>query len=141
MHHYDPDQITIIFAGIRMSGYADGEFVRVEPASQDFTSKAGTDGEVTRSKTNDRRATITIILEQTSPVNAQLSALRKTDLNAPNGAGVGAFLMRDRNNGNTLYKAQNAWIQGPPSSSFGRESGPREWVIEVDKLDQFIAGN
>lgn len=141
MKHYEPDQITIVFAGIRMRGYADGEFVRVETQTEDFTSKAGTDGEVTRSKTNDRRGTVTIMLEQTSPANAELSALRALDINTPGGAGVGALLIRDRLNGETLYRAAEAWIQKLPDSSFDRESQSREWVIECAKLDAFIGGN
>lgn len=140
MKVYDPDQISIVFAGILMRGYADGEFVRVEPRTEDFTLKIGTDGEGTRSKTNDRSATVTIILEQTSEVNAQLSALRNLDVNTPGGAGVGALLIRDRL-GNTLHRANAAFIQQMPASSYDRESTSREWVIICERMEESIEGN
>jgi len=141
MKVYDPDQITIVFAGIIMQGYADGEFVRVSQRNPDFTLKVGTDGEGTRSKTNDRSATVSVILEQTSSVNALLSALRNLDVNTPGGAGVGSFLMRDRLSGETLYRAAACFIEKPPDTSFDRESTSREWVLLCEKMERFDAGN
>ena len=89
---YDADQVKLTVAGFAIeSGFADGEFLRVEQEADDFTDVAGTDGEVTRSKTNDRRATITVLLMQTSSGNQALSALSNVDREAPNGAGFVSF--------------------------------------------------
>lgn len=138
---YDADEISLSLSGLPLdSGYADGEFCRIEQESDDFSDKVGTDGEVTRSKTNDKRATISIILMQTSTGNALLSALNNLDLNAPNGLGVGAFLARDRS-GLALYTATAAWVSKPPDVSFDREATAREWTIRVAKLIRFDGGN
>ena len=51
---YDADQVSVLINGIELKGYADGEFLRIEQEGADFTDVVGTDGEVTRSKTNDR---------------------------------------------------------------------------------------
>jgi hypothetical protein len=138
--NYDADQITIAIAGIPVTGYADGEFFTLEMETDSFTDTVGTDGEVTRSKTNDRRATAHLKLMQSSDSNDLLSALYNTDLNAPNGAGVGAFLVRDRQ-GRALYTAAACWIQKPPPVAFDRTAKERDWTIRIGSLARFDGGN
>lgn len=138
---YDANEITIIIAGIPIdSGFADGEFLRIEQDSDDFSDVVGTDGEVTRTKTNDRRATITLILSQSSSSNAVLSALNLLDKKVGNGAGVGPFLVRDKQ-GTSLYSASKSWVAKPPNAGFGREASTREWKIRVADLDRLDGGN
>lgn len=138
---YDADQVSFVFAGIGIdSGWADGEFCRVEQTTPNFTSKAGTDGEVTRSKTNDRRAKITLILMQSSDGNAVLSAIANIDKAGPNGAGVGPILIRDRQ-GTSIYTAAKAWIAEEPKVSFSREAEAREWTLECADLKRLDGGN
>jgi hypothetical protein len=138
---YDADEVTISIAGLPIdSGYDDGEFCRIEQESDDFTDKVGTDGEVTRSKTNDRRATCSIILMQSSSGNALLSGLSNVDKLSGNGAGVGAFLVRDRQS-TTLYAAAECWVQKAPDVSFDREPTAREWKIRIANLDRFDGSN
>lgn len=138
---YDANEVTVIVAGIPIdSGFGDGEFLRIEQDSDDFTDVVGTDGEVTRSKTNDRRATVTLILMQSSSGNAVLSALNLLDKKAGGGAGVGPFLVRDKQ-GTSLYSASKSWIAKPPDVSFGREAGPREWKIRLADLERLDGGN
>jgi len=137
---YDADQVSITVAGIPITGgYADGEFCRIEFETDAFSDVAGTDGEVTRSKSNDRRATCTLSLMQTADVNALLSALAATDRNTPNGAGVGSFLVRDRQ-GTSIYTAEACWIAKTPDAMFDREATSREWKIRIAKLEDFTGG-
>src|SRR5688572_26585332 len=110
---YDADQITLSIAGIPLGGYADDEFCTIEMETDAFTDVVGSDGEVSRSKTKDRRATIMVKLMQTSDSNDLLSALMNTDLNAPNGAGVGALLIRDRG-GRAIYTSDACWVSKEP---------------------------
>lgn len=141
MKVYDADQVTIMIAGLLIdSGYDDGEFLRIEPEAPDFVDKVGTDGEVTRSKTNDRRATVSVILMQTSIGNAILSALNNTDRVGQNGAGVGPFLVRDKQ-GTSLYAGPECWISQPPTVSFDREPTAREWTIRVANMERFDGSN
>lgn len=140
MRVYDPDQVTVSFAGILVQGYADGEFVRIEQESDDFSDVVGTDGEVSRSKTNDRRATVTFVLMQTSESNDLLSAVSNLDRSLPNGLGVGALYIRDRQ-GSALYRAASAWISKPPNVSFDRTATSREWTIRCEKLERLDGGN
>lgn len=137
---YDANRVKIILGGIIMQGFADGDFLDITYVSDQFMDVAGTDGEVSRSKTNDGRATVTIRLMQTSKTNALLSALVNTDLNADGGAGVGAFLVTDLS-GQTILKSENAWIKKIPDQTFGREAQERAWTVMCDNLISFVGGN
>lgn len=137
---YDSNQVQVSFAGIPVQGYADGDFLTITKESDAFSSVVGTDGEVSRSKTNDRRATVEIILMSTSPTNDILSAVHVADINAPGGAGVGGFLVTDLN-GSSLYASGNAWVKRSPDVTYGREANERTWTLEVDVLQDFTGGN
>ena len=137
---YDADQISLNIVGIPItSGYADGEFLRIEKETDDFTDVVGTDGSVTRSKTKDERATITVVLMQTADSNAVLAALSQADRAASNGAGVGALFARDRQ-GTSLYEADECWISKSADATFDREATAREWICRVAKLRDFTGG-
>lgn len=137
---YDSNEVKISIAGIPITGgFADGEFLRIEPETEAFTDVVGTDGEVTRSKSNDGRATATILLMQTAEANAALSALHNQDKNQPGGAGVGRFLVQDLNGG-TLHEAAQCWIQNRPNVSYDREATAREWPIRLADLKDSITG-
>jgi len=137
---YDSNQVQVAFAAIPVQGYADGDFLTITYETDAFSDVAGTDGDVARSKTNDRRATVEIILMSTSPTNDLLSAVHLADINTPGGAGVGAFLVTDLN-GTSLFTAGNAWVQKAPDVTYGREANERTWTLRVDSLVAFTGGN
>ena len=140
LYNYDPQQVVITFAGLYINeGFADGEFLRLEMDSEQFTKKVGVYGCVSRSKTNNLMASATLILAQGSPFNALLSAVKQADDNIPNGAGVAPFQVSDLN-GSTLHFAEHAWIEKWPDATFDRETTTREWVFGLAKLENFIAG-
>jgi len=137
---YDFDQVTVALGPIIIDGFQDGEGVTIEPGAETFTHVVGTDGKVTRSKTLNRTATVTIKLMQSSAANDLLSALHVVDRDAPNGAGVVTLFIRD-DSGRALYKASEAWISSPPSVTFDREATAREWIISCSKLERVDGGN
>ena len=134
MRAIDPRAYAISLAGIQLDGWADGDFMNIENESDSFTDVVGTDGEVTRMRVLDERATVTFTTQQSSPVNDTLSALLRLDKLAMNGAGVGAFSMRDLN-GTSSYFAEHAWIAKRPAAGFGREVKMREWKIRCADMD------
>lgn len=143
---YDADQVTVLVGNFAISkgpgasGYADGEFVRIEQPTEDFVVKEGTDGQVTRSKTNTVLQKVTIRLMQTSTSNAYLSGLRLLDRNGVNGAGVVPLVIRDRQ-GTSLHTAQYAWVQAPPEVSYDREAKEREWTLYALMDERVDGGN
>lgn len=139
---YSADNCTLSIAGILIdSGYADGEFVSVEPAADDFVAKVGADGEVARAKSNNRMATVHIKTLMTSLGNSALSQLRALDLAAPNGAGIGVFLLVDRSSGVTLAHGTHAWISKPPTISRAREVVEYDWTLQVAFADLDPSGS
>ena len=140
LREYDPAQIAVSVAGITLKGWADGEMVRIEQDNPAFEDVVGTDGEVTRARTSDWRATATIRLMQSSPSNDLLSALHILDKNTPGGVGVGAFSLRDKN-GTTLILAEKCWISKGPDGSWDRTPTEREWIVRIAKLVAHYGGN
>lgn len=138
---YDPNQVSQSLAGIPINdGFAEGSMVEIDRDSDDFEDVVGTSGEVTRSKVNDDRATITIRLMQSAPVNAILSTLRNLDKNTPGGVGVGPYLLRDKS-GATLISAEKAWIAKSPKKMFDKTAKELEWKIRCAQLVEFLGGN
>lgn len=138
---YDADQVTCIGVGVPIdSGYADGEFIKIEMADDAFKTKVGTDGEITRSKSNNFLAKVTIRLMQTSDANALLSAVHELDKKAPNGKGVGPFLVKDRQ-GTSLHAGQFSWVTKAPDVSYDREATEREWELAVILEERLDGGN
>lgn len=137
---YDAKGMTLAFGPVIIdSGFADGEFVRVENAEDDWTEVVGADGEVTRSPTNNSTGTVTFILMQSAGANALLSALRSADLGVLGGTPQ-PLLVKDQN-GSFVASAAEAWIMKAPDASFDREATSREWAVKCANLVRFDGGN
>ena len=137
---YSPDEYVMTLCGIVInSGFADGEFLTLEENSPRFVMKKGSDGSVTRCRSLDRSAKAVFKLMNTSDINDQLSALAQQDQAARNGAGVGAFEIKDIY-GTTIFHGSQAWISEMPKVSLDREATPREWMVDIAALDPVVHG-
>lgn len=136
---YNPDQVVITCGGSLIQGYADGEFITVENISPTFEDVAGTDGEVARSKSNDKRLKVVLKLLQTSQSNAVLSAFLAEDDADPAGVTF-AFSMEDALGG-TVAQGPEAWIVMQPTTTMDRTAKSREWEIHVAVGARNEAGN
>lgn len=137
---YDFDQYVVTLNGIIMEGWADGTALSLVPEADAFNDYVGVDGRVTRTKSMDNRWTATCRLLQTSATNDLLSALLISDTNSPNGAGVGAFILKDIQ-GSTLFVGAEAWIKRAPDITLERNPTERTWVIRVAQGIVTIAGS
>lgn len=132
---YSADQVKIVICGLVFeSGFADGEFLTIEMASDDYSDKVGPDGDVERARTNDARADIKLKLLQTSQGNTYLVALREADMASPNGGGIGSFLVTDLCAGAIIAKAEKVWIKKPPSTGRGKEGVETEWALRASHM-------
>lgn len=136
----NPKAVIVNLAGLPIQGFAPGTFLTIEPMADAFASVAGADGEVVRVASNDKRYLVKLTLLQSSSSNIALSALHQTDLNAPNGAGVGIFSATDLN-GTTVFTGAQSWIKKPPTQEFATTATNREWEIEVAEGLAVIGGN
>jgi hypothetical protein len=134
----DMDQYLMLLAGAALSqgagqsGYGDGEFFNGKQLKPSFTAVEGTDGSVARSKTNARLVEMTLTFLQTAQQNNFLSQLLYLDENAPNGAGIGSFELRDMQ-GTTLILCTRSWITGPAEIVLNRGVEGRKWTLNAIK--------
>lgn len=135
---FDPKEVIITIGGIPMSGFADGTFLEVVADVPQFTKVTGADGYVTRVKSNDYGAVMTLTLSQSSPSNDALSAIFNADRQA--NAGVVPILIKDMS-GTSVIFAATGWIQQFPDTAFGNEINDRAWIFDLANADLFIGGN
>jgi hypothetical protein len=135
---YDPRQTVASFKDRRASGFADGDMIQAT-IPDDYVSHQGTDGLVTRIRTNNKIGRVVMRLSQTTDFNDVLSGFRATDLAAPNGDGVGELLVQDLLGRSKLR--MNAYILKAPDLTFGAGNAAREWVFEGEITEYFAGGN
>lgn len=137
---YDPDQVIVSVGGADIEGFAPGNFVTIAMDNDAFNMTVGTQGDVTRSRLTNKAGKITVRLMQTSPSNDLLSTIHNLDQVTPNGGGVFAVAVRDSATGRAFWNGASAWIVKAPDVQFDAQDTPREWVIQVAKLERFDAG-
>lgn len=137
---YHPDLVTVTVGGSLIQGYADGEFVTVEPMSDAVLEEVGTDGEVAISRSADRRMKVTIKLIGTSLSNAVLSSIVNAQLNAP-GAMPTVNVQVEDVLGGSIASGAESWISKWPQKSYDRTAKTLEWEIHVASGDREELGN
>jgi len=138
LKQYNAGEVSVIVGTQAMQGFTEGTFVNIVRAEDSFTMVVGADGEPTRSKTNNRSATIEITLKQSSDSNDYLSQLMIAD--ETGGNGVVPINIID-NSGRTIVTALEGWVKKPADAGFGRDAEDRTWSIDCGSLDIFIGGN
>jgi hypothetical protein len=137
MADYDASKVVIAFGEVIIDGFADGDFITIARDNPSFTNETGADGQGVRSASNDKRGTVTLTLQQTSLANTQLAAIVKSDELGL--LGKRPFACRDLL-GTTVATAGSMWIEKPADTTFGRESGTREWVLKTNNLELLPGG-
>jgi hypothetical protein len=129
MRSYNSSKVIVIFDGFQLTGFADGTFVGIVMQNDGITTQVGADGEIARAVNTDRRCTVTVTLQQTSPANDFLSTMFSIDVLTCGGR-VGPILVQDLC-GTTLFAASEAWIVKPADAEFGKEILTRAWAIHT----------
>jgi hypothetical protein len=134
---YSPDRVIVLVGGVLMSGFAEDTFVEIAPVADLSTSQSGADGEVARAISTDKRCTVTVTLQQTSPANDALSTMIEVDALA--GGTLFPLTVQDLR-GRSLFVASQAWISKRPTMTFGREINERVWEITTGGPSVWFAG-
>lgn len=134
---YAPDFVLVIVGGIPLSGFAEDSMLTLAPMADLVTSSSGADGEVARSLNTDRRFTLTLTLQQTSPSNDVLSGIAAAD--RLSGGRMVPVMVQDLR-GRTMFMAEQGWVSRLPDIGFGREAGDREWQITTGPPSVWFAG-
>lgn len=128
--HYNYDSIKhdLIVAGVRMSDYSDDVKISIE-YEEDFRSvTVGVDGATTTNEKHNRNALIKFKVFQSSPLNAILTGLARSDKEFP-------VAHIDRNfTGDIGAFSSKAHIVKIPNLEIGTEAKGREWTIRAINL-------
>lgn len=136
---YDPHNVQIIMGGFAISGFADGTFISVAYDEDAYNKTVGADGEVSRARSNNQCATVTLTLKQTSNSNDDLSALFEFD--KVNDAGIVPLMVKEIGSGRTLMFTQAAWVQRAPDVNYSKDVEDRAWTVATGQISTFIGGN
>lgn len=141
----DSDRYRLAVAGVDIvrgqgqSGLGENTWVKITPAGPSFKTRIGADGAVARARTNNRLLNIEITLLQVSSSNDYFSSLHTSDINLPNGAGVGSFILKALG-GTTSIECSKCWIETP--AEVIRSSGIEEAVWKLTAIyDIFLVGS
>lgn len=136
-HEYDSNKVSVL-AGVNIiSGFGPDTKVKAAYNEDLYTLQMGTEGDATRSKSNNLSGRATLTLMQTSKSNDVLSLYYQLD-KLGNG-GKFTFQIQDHN-GLSLVFMNTAWIVVPPESEWAIEAGVREWIIETGHMEMNVAG-
>jgi len=127
---YKPGEVSVVFGGYELTGFADGTIVVVEREEDSFTKHVGADGEVSRTLNANQSGTVTLTLKQTSDSNRILGELLATD--EDDGSGVAELIVKD-NLTNKAF-AGEAWLQKPPNFERGKEQSDQVWTFACAKI-------
>ena len=137
---FDPLSNVITLGAITIGGYADGTFITISRESDGYTDEAGAGGDVVRTRSRDKRATVTITLQAASPSNDALSAIAVLDEETPLPFNTTkAFEMREVG-GSTVAGGPEAWVMKVPDIERAKEAGTVEWRIRVASCRMKVGG-
>lgn len=126
---YDFKKVSVIVDGVFMTGFMDGEPIKVEKNEDDVKAHVGADGDVTYAESADQTGKITLSLKQTSPSLVTLQQLRKSKKIFP-------VQIVDSNNGAYRVGGSEARIVKMPPRSWGSEVQGVEVEIHVADLTE-----
>lgn len=133
---YRADDVQIIINGIIVDGLAQETFVAVEfanPVALVTVSPTGNDATVATNL--DRRATVTVTLQQTSPAHRSLISMYNNYI-AGNEGGVGSLLLKAPNGDGAFdsYNAEQIFIEDLPTFEYASDQTNREWTLITPRL-------
>jgi hypothetical protein len=134
----DPDENSLIFDGHLVAGYAKGTQVTISYSEDAFTEVVGNDGEVSRTKSNVRSATVEVTVLQSSFTNDAFSDRHNEDL--LNGNKVVQLSFKD-NRGTTTLDGSGAYIKKFADVTISDTTESRVWTIFVSYLEGKVGGN
>lgn len=128
---YDPGDVLVVFGAIPISGFADGEMVKVTHQGDGVKVAVGSAGEVAFIESHQKAAEVTIRLMSTAFINSLLTAhYQAGNLAVP-------LVITDASTGST-HVSGAAKIKRMPDAAYGSEIPVREWAFMVAKLEDVL---
>lgn len=136
---YNADEVTLAVGGKSIeAGFADGQFILIEPRNPKIQTAEGTDGEVTVSRDPRKSAVITVSLMSTSDGNDVFQDM-VDQMDSGAGIALRSLTIKD-GNGRSLHEG-DCIVQDPPPKGYDRVAGPVQWKLFVPNLRHQVRGN
>ncbi len=129
---WDPGKCVVSFAGIPITGFANGTFIKIMYSEDAFKVESGAQGDTVRVRSRNQTGTMELTLQASSSCNDLLLAKYQSDRRT--GIGYGPILAEDLN-GNTTARASRAWIKKVPEVEWATDPSDRTWIIEIADLE------
>ena len=130
--YYDSSKVRLVVSGIDITGFSDGEKVKIEPVTkEDIKSHVGVDGDYSFAVINDKRYTVSFSLKQGSPSNAYLYALLKSRTPV-------VVSVNNTSEGGYIGGGIDGRIIEKPAITFAAEDSKREWKILIPEFSDVM---
>ncbi len=135
MRTYSIDEVECTWAGLDFkAGLAEGSSITPARAVGTWSQvPQGAVSTVTRSRSNNRSGTVTVLVAQTSQLAQDLKAIAIRD-EKPNGKEVYPMLISDTSSGE-LITFKNAYIMSRPEQVRATEAGVQSWVFNFEDFE------
>ena len=124
---YDAMDVTVIWDGVIITGFADGDAITIGQNEESFSKQVGIQGDVTLSETNDKTGVSTLALKGTSPAVQKL----KSDARLKGDSALKSLQVINDNTGGGIMGGTKCRIKKQPENSFSNEEGTLEFEIEI----------
>lgn len=125
--NFDIKQVALVLAGNRITGFQDGDAIKIEPMGPAYQTEVGADGEGLRYKSYKADYyKLTVTLQYGSPAISFIYAL--FELDRLSGEAVVPVAVVSVNGG-TEFGAGSCWVEQEPPVTMGEKPSPLEWVF------------
>lgn len=130
--------VNVTLGPLSIKDGTEDEFVTIARANTaEFTVDVGTHGEVTRSRSTNKSAIISLTFSRASQNNTILDNLMKQDLAASDsGDGAAIFPVDIKHKAGPHFIGEDCFILEAPDMAFNRAAGNVTWKIFVSKCDE-----
>jgi hypothetical protein len=131
---YDLRAWNLSMFGLQIAeGGADDGFITITTEDQ-FASKTGVHGDTVTFRTGNTKAAFELKVLSTAPINEDLNAILKSNIESTSGAGKGDFLLEDMNS--DFEVVGECMLLGYPEIIVAAEAPMRTYKGEIYGIDQ-----
>lgn len=130
MYTYKPSEVHVVAVGIPITGdYAADTFCTIKKTVPRYSLYVGANGDVCRVQSMNETAQMSLILMQSSYLNALLSGIVMGDRLLA--SGILPSTVKDMN-GLSIHNFSKSWVIDDPEAGFAAGVGTRTWIIDTD---------
>lgn len=135
--NYDPKGVTFAWLGKEIKGFAEGTMITITPNSDLLTYTIGAQGDVAKSVSANRSATLSCTLMKNCSTNAWLHGLITSVIEGGEGAEwpEGNAVVKDRTSP-TIPFLKNACLHKRPTHEWGDTAGTVTWEWFVEEYSE-----